>query len=497
MPRTAAPAAAAPPQPRVPAGAVPGRKSSLHMGQTQQVSQHIQSVPTAQRCLWSETNRDSDVCNHTFSDAEGLYAHLVAAHVGRRLTNNLCLQCKVIRCPQRGQTFAKRDHVTSHLRSHVSLKSYVCTVCAKAFKWPHDLKKHVHKAGHHGQKTSCNQSGLLGSFPPVQVNQVQMMGTNSSSTNGSACKRLAIASAAEGQHSVSAPTDPQGMQFMSSSSASSIENGSSQVVQGQDYYFLAGQQERNGSSTSERAKHVGRRPSNLSIAPHLEPSHYDRQSVSLPASRRPSSFHTDTDIAEFYAHYGRQQSVSSATPTSLTSTPSTCSIQTGEYEHSSQMHQGQQHFQTPTQDKNNNNIQQQQQKQQQQQQQHQYDFDFMTGNSFHYTQGHISNHGGEYNQQQQSQEQPQNTTNNNNNNNGAGGFLAADCQTDLNMKTLVSMVNHETADQYRRHSVNLGEIDNILVENQTEHQKFQFELEWLINQQQQHLISQQQQQLQQ
>lgn len=101
-----------------------------------------------QKCLWSETDKQTDICGEVFVDAEGLYTHLITTHVGRRTTGNLCLECKILNCSQRRIPFMKRDHVTSHLRSHVPLKSHACQVCLKSFKWPHDLKKHILKSGH-------------------------------------------------------------------------------------------------------------------------------------------------------------------------------------------------------------------------------------------------------------------------------------------------------------------------------------------------------------
>jgi hypothetical protein len=57
-------------------------------------------------CKWDE-------CSKLFGDAESLYAHLCADHVGRKSTGNLCLTCKWKDC---STSCAKRDHITSHLR---------------------------------------------------------------------------------------------------------------------------------------------------------------------------------------------------------------------------------------------------------------------------------------------------------------------------------------------------------------------------------------------
>ncbi|KAF9167089.1 hypothetical protein DFQ26_005830 [Actinomortierella ambigua] len=84
-------------------------------------------------CLW-------DNCMRNFDDAEVLYEHLRDDHVGRKANHNLCLTCKWDKCTV--DTFAKRDHITSHLRVHVPSKPYHCEVCRKGFKRPQDLKKH-------------------------------------------------------------------------------------------------------------------------------------------------------------------------------------------------------------------------------------------------------------------------------------------------------------------------------------------------------------------
>ncbi|KAJ1566044.1 hypothetical protein HK405_011052, partial [Cladochytrium tenue] len=86
------------------------------------------------RCLWSNPS-----CSLLFADAEALYNHLTNDHVGRKKTNNLCLECRWEGC---GVVANKRDHLTSHIRIHIPLKPHSCPVCARAFKRPQDLKKH-------------------------------------------------------------------------------------------------------------------------------------------------------------------------------------------------------------------------------------------------------------------------------------------------------------------------------------------------------------------
>lgn len=58
-------------------------------------------------------------CERSFDNPEDLFNHLSDDHVGRKATNNLCLQCQWNNC---GTVAAKRDHLASHLRVHLPLK---------------------------------------------------------------------------------------------------------------------------------------------------------------------------------------------------------------------------------------------------------------------------------------------------------------------------------------------------------------------------------------
>ncbi|KAG0279048.1 hypothetical protein BGZ95_002451 [Linnemannia exigua] len=93
-------------------------------------------------CQWNKCHRD-------FDDAETLYQHLRDDHVARMSQHNLSLTCHWDKCT--GQTFVKRDYITSHLRVHVPSKLYRCEMCKKSFQQSQDLKKHEknHENGIH------------------------------------------------------------------------------------------------------------------------------------------------------------------------------------------------------------------------------------------------------------------------------------------------------------------------------------------------------------
>ncbi|KAG0319898.1 hypothetical protein BGZ97_001205 [Linnemannia gamsii] len=95
-------------------------------------------------CQWNK-------CHKNFEDAETLYQHLRDDHVGRKAHHNLCLTCHWDKCTV--QTFAKRDHITSHLRVHVASKPHQCRYCKKGFKRPQDLKKHEKTHDNHSHYT--------------------------------------------------------------------------------------------------------------------------------------------------------------------------------------------------------------------------------------------------------------------------------------------------------------------------------------------------------
>ncbi|CAG8699550.1 transcription factor PacC [Rhizophagus irregularis DAOM 181602=DAOM 197198] len=137
-------------------------------------------------CLWKN-------CNRNFEDAETLYSHLSTDHVGRKSTGNLCLDCHWDDCDVRT---TKRDHITSHLRVHVTLKPHICEKCKKAFKRPQDLKKHhkIHSEIHQQQLSHMKSQRLSKKFRPptppyYNIRQERLCSLSSSSQNSSLKKK--------------------------------------------------------------------------------------------------------------------------------------------------------------------------------------------------------------------------------------------------------------------------------------------------------------------
>ncbi|KAJ2583924.1 hypothetical protein GGH95_000715 [Coemansia sp. RSA 1836] len=127
-------------------------------------------------CLWEGCG----ACH--FTEAEALYAHITNDHVGRKSSGNLCLECKWEGCTVKR---TKRDHITSHIRVHVPLKPYRCTLCTKSFKRPQDLKKHerTHMEGGGGEGDEQARPGF--DFPYYHGTPHTPAHTYTSPTDGS------------------------------------------------------------------------------------------------------------------------------------------------------------------------------------------------------------------------------------------------------------------------------------------------------------------------
>ncbi|KAF9169551.1 hypothetical protein BGX21_007716 [Mortierella sp. AD011] len=122
----------------------------------------MESIPSPHSFIFSdEYICQWDSCLRNFDDAEMLYEHLKDDHVGRKAHHNLCLTCRWDKCAV--ATFAKRDHITSHLRVHVPSKPHQCGICKKSFKRPQDLKKHekTHQDDINISDTTISSSGHL------------------------------------------------------------------------------------------------------------------------------------------------------------------------------------------------------------------------------------------------------------------------------------------------------------------------------------------------
>lgn len=73
-----------------------------------------------------EVEGQQRICSLDFSGGSELFNHLSEVHVGRKTTANLCLQCKWSDCVH---VTVKRDHIISHIRTHVpSFKPFPCSV---------------------------------------------------------------------------------------------------------------------------------------------------------------------------------------------------------------------------------------------------------------------------------------------------------------------------------------------------------------------------------
>ncbi|CAO3573425.1 unnamed protein product [Mortierella alpina] len=120
----------------------------------------MDSIPLPQSFIFSDDYICQwDSCLKNFDDAELLYEHVRHDHVGRKASHNLCLTCRWDKCSV--PTFAKRDHITSHLRVHIASKPYHCEICRKGFKRPQDLKKHekTHQDGTAPTTTTTTTTG--------------------------------------------------------------------------------------------------------------------------------------------------------------------------------------------------------------------------------------------------------------------------------------------------------------------------------------------------
>ncbi|KAL2920000.1 hypothetical protein HK105_200066 [Polyrhizophydium stewartii] len=100
----------------------------------------------ALQCQWAAPGRA--VCGAAFGSADALHAHVSESHIGRKILHNLCLVCHWAGCSMGRRPFQKRDHIFSHMRKHLPLRSFVCSVCNKTYRWIQDFNKHHARTGH-------------------------------------------------------------------------------------------------------------------------------------------------------------------------------------------------------------------------------------------------------------------------------------------------------------------------------------------------------------
>ncbi|KNE59267.1 hypothetical protein AMAG_03578 [Allomyces macrogynus ATCC 38327] len=159
------------------------------------------AAPTAQRDEDGVDDEHGDLkcqwagCHARFADAELLFHHLSEDHVGRKAAGTLCLECKWTLpgghiC---GLAKTKRDHLTSHLRVHMTdLKPHWCPDCKKRFKRPQDLKKHELTFSHIATRTK-NSRRRSAQLAPTTPNEAP--GAASSSSAPVASRSLGATSA--------------------------------------------------------------------------------------------------------------------------------------------------------------------------------------------------------------------------------------------------------------------------------------------------------------
>ncbi|KAF2139604.1 uncharacterized protein K452DRAFT_62769 [Aplosporella prunicola CBS 121167] len=152
--------------------------------------------------------------------------HVCERHVGRKSTNNLCLQCQWGSC--RTQT-VKRDHITSHIRVHMPLKPHKCEICTKAFKRPQDLKKHV--------KTHADDSVLLRSPEPNRATHGSSGGGYAGQAGKHVADLQALAGAASGFYQDGmAPNSGYGQPYSGAHAGSFASSAPSSSAYGPVYY---------------------------------------------------------------------------------------------------------------------------------------------------------------------------------------------------------------------------------------------------------------------
>ncbi|KAL5034355.1 hypothetical protein BDV3_003929 [Batrachochytrium dendrobatidis] len=142
---------------------------SSHQSEPSTVVQSLTKPQPPVVCLWmiAPTSADTtsspitpkdSICGIHFAIADELNTHLSEDHIGRKMLHNLCLRCRWQSCAHSDVPFKKRDHIISHLKSHLQLKPFICHACNKCYKWQHDFHKHQIKSGHCSSSTTVSNA---------------------------------------------------------------------------------------------------------------------------------------------------------------------------------------------------------------------------------------------------------------------------------------------------------------------------------------------------
>eukprot|EP00834_Sanchytrium_tribonematis_P005296 NODE_311_length_10039_cov_0.864487.p5 type:complete len:275 gc:universal NODE_311_length_10039_cov_0.864487:5645-6469(+) len=96
-------------------------------------------------CLWQN-------CSEILTSEKMLYEHMQKEHIGYKRQGTLTNECHWKDCNFKCD---RRDRMRSHVLCHIDCKLFECDVCAKSYKWKHDLYAHQRKV--HQRETSGNK----------------------------------------------------------------------------------------------------------------------------------------------------------------------------------------------------------------------------------------------------------------------------------------------------------------------------------------------------
>lgn len=65
------------------------------------------------------------------------YLHQLQDHIS--ITHNKIRQFLCSQCPK---TYARKTHLSDHIRSHSLQRDFICTICAKSFRRSQELSRH-------------------------------------------------------------------------------------------------------------------------------------------------------------------------------------------------------------------------------------------------------------------------------------------------------------------------------------------------------------------